>query len=115
MPGPKPKIQTNSMGGVGALSLKYQKASPKESTEQKRAEYKAKGNTEEFEIKKEQEIPTRLSQRDKYNKKLKTLKYKRSNSALPPGKSILMKADGGRINYKHGGAALRGISPILKK
>ena len=115
MPGPKPKIQTNSMGGVGALSTKIPKGISERKYKQELAEYKAKGNTEEFEIKKEQEIPTRLSQRDKYNKKLKTLKYKRSNSALPPGKSILMKADGGRINYKHGGAALRGISPILKK
>jgi len=62
----------------------------------------------------QQEIPTRLSKNDEDNKKVKTLKYKPSKRTLPPGKSILMKAKGGRIGYKHGGAAKRGHGCEIK-
>jgi hypothetical protein len=60
------------------------------------------------------DVPTRLSKSDEDNKKVETLKYKPSKSTLPPGKSILMKAKGGRIGYKHGGAAKRGHGCEIK-
>ena len=60
------------------------------------------------------DVPTRLSKSDEGNKKVETLKYKPSKRTLPPGKSILMKAKGGRIGYKHGGAAKRGRGCELK-
>ena len=50
------------------------------------------------------DVPTRLSKSDEGNKKVETLKYKPSKRTLPPGKSILMKAKGGRAGYKHGGS-----------
>ena len=58
--------------------------------------------------------PTRLSKNDEDNKKVETLKYEPSKRTLPPGKSILMKAKGGRIGYKHGGAAKRGHGCEIK-
>ena len=58
--------------------------------------------------------PTRLSKSDEDNKKVETLKYEPSKRTLPPGKSILMKAKGGRIGYKHGGAAKRGHGCEIK-
>ena len=60
------------------------------------------------------DIPTRLSKSDEDNKKVETLKYEPSKRTLPPGKSILMKAKGGRIGYKHGGAAKRGHGCEIK-
>tara|TARA_R110002167_G_scaffold171947_1_gene370062 strand:+ start:87 stop:437 length:351 start_codon:yes stop_codon:yes gene_type:complete len=60
------------------------------------------------------DVPTRLSKSDEDNKKVKTLKYKPSKRTLSPGKSILMKAKGGRIGYKHGGAAKRGHGCEIK-
>ena len=60
------------------------------------------------------DVPTGLSKSDEDNKKVETLKYKPSKSTLPPGKSILMKAKGGRIGYKHGGAAKRGRGCEIK-
>jgi hypothetical protein len=58
--------------------------------------------------------PTRLSKSDEDNKKVETLQYEPSKRTLPPGKSILMKAKGGRIGYKHGGAAKRGHGCEIK-
>ena len=58
--------------------------------------------------------PTRLSKNDEDNKKVETLQYEPSKRTLPPGKSILMKAKGGRIGYKHGGAAKRGHGCEIK-
>ena len=60
------------------------------------------------------DIPTRLSKSDEDNKKVETLQYEPSKRTLPPGKSILMKAKGGRIGYKHGGAAKRGRGCEIK-
>jgi hypothetical protein len=60
------------------------------------------------------DVPTRLSKSDEDNKKVETLKYEPSKRTLPPGKSILMKAKGGRIGYKHGGAAKRGHGCEIK-
>ena len=61
-----------------------------------------------------EDVPTKLSKSNEDNKKVETLKYEPSKRTLPPGKSILMKAKGGRIGYKHGGAAKRGRGCELK-
>ena len=60
------------------------------------------------------DVPTALSKSDEDNKKVETLQYEPSKRTLPPGKSILMKAKGGRIGYKHGGAAKRGHGCEIK-
>ena len=56
-------------------------------------------------------MPTRKDPNDK-SVKMPTRKEKKTITVLKYPKEF---KSGGRIGYKHGGAALRGISPILKK
>ena len=124
------KIKSKS-GGMGAIKVGQKKLSPskrKELRKQKEDQETKQNLTQDYAYTgipgakatakgvkyNKDDIPTRLSKSDEDNKKVKTLKYKPSKRTLPPGKSILMKAKGGRIGYKHGGAAKRGHGCEIK-